>query len=162
MLIRLYEKSDWPQLLAILQATFERGDTYAYAPGSTEAEIQSAWITSPETTFVACSDSGQLLGSYVLKPNQPGLGSHVCNCGYVVSELAQGQGVATALCAHSQVEAVRRGYKAMQFNLVVSTNVRAVTLWSRLGFRTVGVLPQAFRHRELGLVDALVMFKALV
>jgi ribosomal protein S18 acetylase RimI-like enzyme len=54
------------------------------------------------------------------------------------------------------------GFRAMQFNLVVSTNERAVRLWQRLGFATVGTLPGAFRHRELGFVDAFVMFKTLI
>ena len=74
---------------------------------------------------------------------------------------AQGQGVAAAMCEHSQREAVRLGFLAMQFNLVVSTNDRAVRLWQRLGFAVVAHLPGAFRHQKLGLVDALVMFKTL-
>ncbi|MBC7598476.1 MAG: GNAT family N-acetyltransferase, partial [Polaromonas sp.] len=90
------------------------------------------------------------------------LGDHVCNCGYVVSAAAQGRGVVAAMCVYSEVEAVRSGILAMQFNLVVSTNERAVRLWKRLGFAVVGTLPGAFRHHKLGRVDALVMFKTLV
>lgn len=163
MLIRPYQPDDWPAVWRLLHATFESGDTYAFSPESREAEIHAAWIELPQATFVAIgkSPAAELLGTYTLKPNQPGLGAHVCNCGYVVAPAAQGQGVATALCQHSQAQAVRLGFKAMQFNLVVATNVRAVRLWQRLGFATVGVLPKAFQHRTLGLVDALVMFKTL-
>ncbi len=159
--IRRYRESDWPAVWSLLRATFEAGDTYAFSPDSTEAEIHAAWVEAPSATYVACAPDGAVLGTYLLKPNQPGLGSHVCNCGYVVAPQAQGQGIASAMCEHSQREAVPMGFIAMQFNLVVSTNERAVRLWKRLGFSVVGTLPLAFRHRCLGFVDAFVMFKQL-
>lgn len=161
-IIRVYQPSDWPALWPILQTTFAAGDTYAYAPDSTEVYIHHAWIEYPQATFVATSEAGDILGTYFIKPNQTGLGDHVCNCGYVVAAAAQGRGVAAAMCEQSQREAVRLGFLAMQFNLVVSTNERAVRLWQRLGFAVVGTLPGAFRHQKLGRVDALVMFKTLV
>lgn len=160
--VRCFENADWPAVWLLLKSTFEAGDTYAYSPQSTEAEIHEAWVESPSATYVAIDSQGHLLGTYFIKPNQPGLGAHVCNCGYVVSPAAQGQGVASAMCTHSQAEAVSLGFLAMQFNLVVSTNERAVRLWQRLGFAVVGKLSRAFRHQRLGLVDALVMFKTLV
>ena len=160
-LVRRYQDSDWPNVWPLLQATFEAGDTYAYSPQSTEAEIHKAWVELPTATYVALNAQGLLLGTYFIKPNQPGLGAHVCNCGYVVSPAAQGQGVASAMCTHSQAEAVALGFLAMQFNLVAASNERAVRLWQRLGFAVVGTLPRAFRHQRLGLVDALVMFKTL-
>lgn len=160
-LIRPYVETDWPALWPILRATFEAGDTYAYAPDSTEADIHRAWIEAPSATYVAIDASGALLGTYFIKPNQPGLGAHVCNCGYVVAAAARGQGVAAAMCEHSQREAVRLGFLAMQFNLVVATNEGAIRLWRRLGFAVLATLPRAFRHRQFGLVDALVMFKTL-
>jgi ribosomal protein S18 acetylase RimI-like enzyme len=160
--IRRYQAADWPGLWALLRDTFASGDTYAFAPDSSEADIHRAWIEMPAATYVACAAAdGRLLGTYLLKPNQPGLGSHVCNCGYVVAPEAQGQGVASAMCEHSQREALAMGFLAMQFNLVVSSNERAVRLWQRLGFDVVGTLPLAFRHQRLGLVDALVMYKVL-
>lgn len=147
----------WP----LLKGVFDSGDTYAFAPGTAEADIQQAWIDAPEATFVALADAGELLGSYTLKPNHPGLGSHVCNCGYLVATAARGGGVATTMCEHSQQEARLRGYRAMQFNLVVSTNTGAVRLWQQLGFSIAGTLPQAFRHAERVFVDAYVMHKHL-
>ena len=159
--IRSYQPSDWPAIWSMLQSTFAAGDTYAYAPDSTESYIHNAWIEYPQATFVATDEDGNILGTYFIKPNHTGLGDHVCNCGYVVAVAAQGQGVAAAMCEQSQLEAVRLGFLAMQFNLVVSTNERAVRLWKRLGFAVVGTLPGAFRHQKLGQVDALVMFKTL-
>ncbi len=160
--IRRFEPADWPAVWRLLHATFLAGDTYAFAPESTEAEIHRAWVELPAATYVACSADGALLGTYFIKPNQPGLGAHVCNCGYVVTPEAQGRGIASALCAHSQAEALSMGFRAMQFNLVVATNERAVRLWQRLGFALIGTLPGAFRHQRLGFVDAFVMFKTLV
>ncbi len=159
--IRRFQNEDWPSVWAMLRETFASGDTYAYAPQSTEAEIFTAWVELPSATYVACSDAGAVVGTYTLKPNQPGLGAHVCNCGYVVAAGARGQGIAAEMCEHSQAEAVRLGFRAMQFNLVVSTNEGAVRLWQRLGFDIVGTLPGAFRHAQRGYVDAHVMFKRL-
>ena len=159
--IRRFRESDWGALWPILRATFAAGETYAFAPGSSEAEIRAAWIDAPAATYVACDDGARVVGTYYIKPNQPGLGSHVCNCGYVVAAAAQGHGVAAAMCEHSQREAQALGYRAMQFNLVVATNERAIRLWRRLGFEVIGTLPGAFRHVREGYVDALVMYKTL-
>jgi ribosomal protein S18 acetylase RimI-like enzyme len=159
--IRRYQEADWPALWSILQQTLVSGDTYAFAPDSSETEIHKAWIESPAATYVAVTFDGRLAGTYILKANQPGLGSHVCNCGYVVAPEFRRQGIASALCEHSQREAVSAGFLAMQFNLVVSTNEQAVRLWTKLGFHVVGALPGAFRHQRLGFVDALVMYKTL-
>ncbi|MBW8721109.1 MAG: GNAT family N-acetyltransferase [Polaromonas sp.] len=160
-LIRRCTEADWPAMWPLLRATFEAGDTYAFSPQSTEAEIHAVWMAAPRATYVAREGDGPVLGTYFIKANQPGLGAHVCNCGYVVAPEAQGKGLASAMCEHSQKEAEAMGFLAMQFNLVVSTNERAVRLWRRLGFEIVGTLPGAFRHMRLGLVDAFVMFKTL-
>ncbi|MBP3974534.1 GNAT family N-acetyltransferase, partial [Pseudoxanthomonas spadix] len=159
--IRPFQEADWPSLWPILQGTFAKGDTYTFAPDSTEAEILAVWTKIPKATYVACDDTGHILGSYYIKANQPGHGNHVSNCGYVVSELARGKGVASLMCEHSQAVAVQLGFLAMQFNFVVSANAGAVRLWQKLGFDIVGTLPRAFRHPELGLVDAFVMYKWL-
>lgn len=159
--VRKYLELDWPAVWAILHSTFLAGDTYAFAPESSEAEIHKIWIETPTATFVACDTDGRILGTYFIKPNQPSLGAHVCNCGYVVSSDAQGRGIASAMCQHSQAEAIAMGFRAMQFNFVVSTNERAVRLWEKLGFSVVGRLPEAFNHQRLGYVDAFVMFKQL-
>lgn len=159
--IRPFQESDWPSLWPVLRATFAKGDTYTFAPDAPEAEILAAWIRIPAATFVACDETGQILGSYYIKANQPGHGNHVGNCGYVVSEFARGQGVASLMCKHSEAVAVQLGFVAMQFNFVVATNTGAVRLWQKLGFDIVGTLPRAFRHPEHGLVDAFVMYKWL-
>lgn len=159
--IRPCQATDWPAVWALLEPTFRAGETYTFAPDISEAEARQLWIELPSATFVALDEAQRIVGTYFIKPNQPGLGSHVCNCGYVVDENARGLGVASAMCEHSQREAVARGFRAMQFNFVVSTNEGAVRLWKKLGFAIVGTLPRAYRHARLGEVDAYVMFKTL-
>jgi ribosomal protein S18 acetylase RimI-like enzyme len=159
--IRRFQAADWPAIWPFLRATIAAGETYAFDPDSSEADIRHAWIDAPKATYVAATPDGRIVGTYYVKANQPGLGAHVCNCGYVVAAEAQGAGIASAMCEHSQREAVAMGFRAMQFNLVAATNERAIRLWQRLGFSVVGTLPGAFRHRHLGFVDALVMYKQL-
>ena len=110
--------------------------------------------------FVAEED-GRILGTYYLRANQLGGGDHVANCGYITASGATGRGIARRMCEHSLAHARARGFRAMQFNLVVSTNERAVRLWQSLGFAIVGRLPLAFHHPSQGDVDALVMYRAL-
>ncbi|KVR61527.1 GNAT family N-acetyltransferase [Burkholderia ubonensis] len=146
----------WPTYRAVVAAQ----ETYAFDPAQTEDAARALWLDAPLCTWVAEED-GVLLGSYYLKANAAGPGSHVCNCGYMVSEAARGRGVARRMCEHSQEVARERGFLAMQFNSVVSTNEAAVALWQKLGFGIVGRLPRAYRHARLGLVDSLVMYKWL-
>jgi ribosomal protein S18 acetylase RimI-like enzyme len=158
--IRSATEGDFDSIWSIFHPIVARGDTYPYDPDTDKETAFRVWMKSPEMTCVA-EVEGEILGTYYLKPNQPGLGSHVCNCGYMVAESARGRGIATQMCQHSQEMAREKGYKAMQFNLVVSTNEGAIRLWQKLGFQVVGRLPRAFNHRSLGLVEAYVMFKWL-
>lgn len=161
MEIRKYRESDWDRVWPILENVFRTGETYAYPPEITENEAHQIWVERPEETYVAIRRDDEIVGTYYIKKNQPGPGAHVCNCGYIVSEDARGQGIASSMCRHSQRAAVALGFRAMQYNLVVSTNEGAVRLWNKLGFDTVGRLPKAFNHPEKGYVDALVMYKWL-
>ena len=118
------------------------------------------WFGPTHEVFVA-ETMACILGTYYLMANQAGGGAHVANCGYMTAPAAQGKGVARAMCEHSLVRARERGFRAMQFNHVVSTNTRAVALWQTLGFEIVGTLPLAFNHPVHGYVDSYVMFRAL-
>lgn len=159
--IRPFEDRDWSVTWRIIEPVFRAGETYAFSPDITEEEARKVWVVVPLVTFVAVGESNEVVGTYYIKPNQPALGAHVCNCGYIVSEDARGKGIASAMCEHSQREAMSRGCRAMQFNLVVSTNEGAVRLWKRHGFEVIGTLPKAFRHPQFGFVDAFVMYKQL-
>ena len=159
--IRPFVEVDWDEVWGIIEPVFRAGETYAISPDIYKEQAFRIWVSVPAATYVAVSESNDILGTYYIKPNQSGPGAHVCNCGYIVAEHAQGQGVASEMCKHSQVEAVAQGFRAMQYNLVVSTNEGAIRLWQKLGFEIVGNLPGAFRHPVRGFVDARVMFKTL-
>lgn len=152
----------WPGIWRLLEPVFRAGETYAFPADIDEAGARRAWLEMPTATYVVLGDDGAVLGTYYLKPNHPGPGSHVCNCGYVVGEAARGRGIASAMCEHSQREAVAFGFRAMQYNLVVATNESAIRVWQKQGFTIAGTLPQAFRHPRQGYVDAFVMYKQLV
>jgi L-amino acid N-acyltransferase YncA len=126
----------------------------------TREESIAYWFAAGNRVFVAEED-GNVLGTYFLRTNQRGGGSHVCNCGYITAAHATGRGVARRMCLHSKEEARTAGFRAMQFNFVVSTNARALELWQSLTFEIVGRLPAAFQHPSLGFVDAFVMFAPL-
>lgn len=158
--IRAARPDDFDHIWPLLRVVFRAGDTYAVDPAISKASARRYWMTQPAATYVAENAAG-LVGTYYLKTNQPGGGAHICNCGYIVSPDARGQGIAAQMCLHSQQEAVARGYQAMQFNFVLASNSGAVRLWHRLGFATVGTIPQAFAHPRAGLVDAFVMYKRL-
>ncbi len=160
MIIRTATEQDFDAIWPIFHEIVAAGETYAYDPNTNREEAHKIWLHTPRQTFVAEVD-GRILGTYYLKTNQAGPGSHVCNCGYMVASRARGLGVATAMCEHSQKVAVELGYQAMQFNFVASSNEGAVRLWHQLGFETVGRLPKAFNHPTKGYVDALVMYKWL-
>ncbi len=160
MQIRQAQASDGPAILQIIIPVIREGATYTLDPQMRVADALAYWLSPDKETFVA-EEEGVVVGTYFVRPNQAGGGGHVCNCGYMTHAAAVGRGVARAMCQHSLVHARERGYRAMQFNFVVSTNERAVRLWQSMGFAIVGRLPQAFRHPVHGYVDALVMYQLL-
>lgn len=160
--IREFRPDDWPALWRFMEPVLRAGETYSFDRNISAGDAFRLWVELPAATFVLEDDAGELIGTYYIKPNQPGQGAHVCNCGYIVAEAARGRGAASALCEHSRREALRRGFRAMQFNMVASTNKGAIRLWRRHGFHVAGTLPGAFRHPVAGFVDAYVMYKTLV
>jgi ribosomal protein S18 acetylase RimI-like enzyme len=160
MQIRSAKSQDLDAIWAILSPTIRGGETYALPRDMSREEALAYWTSADRKTFVA-EAGGDIVGTYYLRPNQLGGGGHVANCGYITHVHAEGKGVARLMCEHSLELAKASGFLAMQFNLVVSTNERAVRLWERMGFVVVGRLPLTFQHPTNGFVDALVMYRAL-
>jgi L-amino acid N-acyltransferase YncA len=157
---RLATAADAPVIWSILRPVFRAGETYTLPRDIDEQDAIAYWCGRSHETFVA-EDGANVLGTYYLRANQAGGGDHVANCGYMTATVAQGRGIARLMLEHSLVRAKERGFRAMQFNFVVSTNERAIRIWDAYGFKEVGRLPLAFRHPTLGFVDALVMYKQL-
>jgi ribosomal protein S18 acetylase RimI-like enzyme len=148
----------------IISPRIRAGETYALPRDMSRADALSYWRSPGHEVFVAEEDGEgvkAVLGTYYMRANQQGGGSHVANCGYMTAPWTTGRGVGRAMCAHSLAHARAQGFRAMQFNFVVGSNERAVALWQSLGFEIVGRLAQAFAHPRLGLVDAVVMYRLL-
>lgn len=159
--IRPASDSDFAAIWPIFHAVVSAGDTYPYSPDTSRDDAFRLWMTPPgQKTFVAEID-GVVVGTYILRPNQIGLGDHVANAGFMVGLEGRGRGVGRAMCRHAIEQARRDGYLAMQFNYVISTNEQAVRLWSSEGFRIIGTVPAAFRHARHGLVDVHIMHRFL-
>jgi len=152
--------SDRDAIWAILEPMIRSGETYTLPRDLSKQQALDYWFDAEKEIFV-CKENGELLGTYFLKANQQGGGAHVANCGYVTAPAAQGRGIARQMCLHSMDRARERGFRALQFNFVISTNQRAIKLWSDLGFKIVGRLPLAFEHPTQGFVDALIMYRPL-
>jgi ribosomal protein S18 acetylase RimI-like enzyme len=160
MKIRPARPDDENAIWKILEPVIRGGDTYTLPSDMSRDDALAYWHSVGHEVFVA-EDNGEIVGTYYLHANQRGGGAHVANCGYMTAPWATGRGVARAMCEHSLGHAKARGFRAMQFNFVISTNERAVRLWQSMGFETVGRLPAAFLHPSLGPVDALVMYRRL-
>ena len=151
---------DYGKIWAIIKEVIATGDTYVFDPSSSKEDMLAYWCGADKHTYIALLDS-QIVGTFIIKDNQPGLGSHVANASFMTSPRVVGQGIGTAMALFSLKEAKLFGYDAMQFNMVIKTNERAVRLWKKLGFAIVGEIPEAFNHKKDGLTNAYIMYRKL-
>lgn len=154
------QDADFEGIWQIFHKVVQAGDTYNYDPNSSREDVRSIWLEKYERTFVA-KIGDEVLGTYSMRTNHPCLGAHVANAGYMVHPDHHGKGLGKSLCLHSMDSAKKLGYKALQFNYVVSTNSVAVALWKKLGFKIIGTIPKGFKHLELGYVDVYIMHQEL-
>jgi L-amino acid N-acyltransferase YncA len=180
MRIRAAIEADRDAIWNIFHDVVAAGDTYAFDPETSREDALAYWFARGTHTYVAKQGSAgdcvtaprkptasltaihDVVGTYILRPNQSGGGSHVANAAFMVAPNARGLGVGRAMGEHCISEARQLGFRAMQFNFVVSINESAVRLWQKLGFKIVGTLPSAFRHPEKGYIDVYVMYRSLL
>jgi ribosomal protein S18 acetylase RimI-like enzyme len=184
MKIRPATEVDHDAIWNIFRQVMAAADTYALDPNMSREDAFAYWFAPATHTYVAEVDakfrgeavpslgtstlspitdaSPVIVGTYILRPNQDGGGSHVANAAFMVSASARGQGIGRAMAEHCLNETRRLGFRAMQFNFVISTNTPAIRLWQELGFNIVGTLPAAFSHPEKGYVDVYVMYRSLL
>ena len=161
MKIRAATEADHDAIWNIFHEIVAAGDTYAFDPKMSREKALAYWFRADTHTYVA-EKAGRVVGTYILRPNQPGPGSHVANAAFMVALDAQGSGVGREMAEHCLDQARRMGFRAVQFNFVVSTNAPAIHLWEQLGFKIVGTLPGAFHHPEKGYVDVYVLYRSLL
>jgi ribosomal protein S18 acetylase RimI-like enzyme len=160
MLIRNAAAADGDAIWRIMEPIVRAGETYTLPRDMDMDSALAYWHSAGHEVFVA-EENGEIVGTYFLQANQKGGGAHVANCGYMTAASATGRGVARAMCTHSLERARERGFRAIQYNFVISSNERAVRLWQSFGFEIVGSLPKAFLHPKLGYVDAYIMYRDL-
>jgi len=158
--IRKATETDYNKVWEIFSKVIETGDTYVFNPNTPKSALKKHWFADYMKTYVI-EENGEILGTYIIKPNQIDLGSHIANCSYMVNPNSQGKGIGKKLCEHSLKIARENKFEGIQFNIVVSTNKGAVELWRKYGFEIIGTTPKGFKHSELGLVDTYIMYKDL-
>lgn len=160
--IRPINRRDRSNVLYIAQELIREGNTYMFDPKTDHETLWNYWApTHPGKGNVAVH-RGKIVGMYVLRPNQQGPGSHIANASYAVRAENRGSGVGRAM-AESSIEIARRiGFRGMQFNAVISTNLAAIALWKSLGFQIVGTVPDGFQLPDGRYVDHHIMYKSLV
>jgi len=158
--IRIAIESDCDSIWEIIRKVIRKGDTYVFDPSSSKTKMINYWFDSEKRPHVAIYD-GEIAGTFILKANQPDLGAHIANASYMVSPKYEGKGIGKAMAKYSIEEARQLGFHAMQYNLVVKTNIRAIALWEKLGFEVIGEIPDAFNHQSAGLTNALIMYLKL-
>lgn len=162
MHIRPALAQDLERVWELFKQVIDEDIYYPYDQHTTREEIEHSWVTLKNLVWVATDEtSGEITGAYILKPNQPGWGSHIANAAYMVDNQHRGKGIGGLLADHSVEAAREAGYRGMQFNLVVSTNTAAVKAWLASGFEIIGTVPGGFYHAEQGYVDAYIFFRAL-
>jgi len=159
--IRRATSGDWPQIWPIFDATVRAGETYAYPSDLTPDSARDLWMEQPPGQTVVLEDGGPILGTAKMGPNRPGPGNHIGTASFMVAPDARGRGVGRALAEHVVQWHRDEGYRGIQFNAVVETNLAAVRLWQALGFEIVGTVPGAFRSPSQGYVGLHVMFLPL-
>lgn len=158
--VRKATQADHDKIWVILQEIIRQGDVFAWAVNSSREEVLAYWCHPDKHTYVAL-EQGEIAGTFFIQTNQPGLGSHVANAGYAVATKMAGRGIGKFMGEYSLAEAKKLGYTAMQFNLVVKSNEKAVALWEKIGFEIIGEIPHAFKHAKNGLTNAFIMYRKL-
>jgi GNAT superfamily N-acetyltransferase len=157
---RLANELDGSSLWELIKPIIRKGGTYVFLPNSSRDKMMNYWLNSDKKTYIAELE-GEIVGTFYIKNNQPDLGDHICNAGFMVTQNQEGKGIGKEMGKFALSEAKRLGYQAMQFNFVLESNVHAVKLWKSLGFEILGKIPEAYRHPELGLVSALILYQRL-
>jgi len=160
MVLRKVHPNEYGCVWELFKEVIDQKVYFAYDHTTMRAQIEASWINDKNLIYGAEME-GKIAGAYIIKPNHPGHGAHVANAAYMVDSRSRGYGIGRKLAAHSIEMARAAGYRAMQYNMVVSTNENAVHLWKSHGFEIIGTIPEGFLHHELGYVDAYIMYRKL-
>lgn len=160
LIIKEANFKDFKKIWPIFNNVIQTCDTFVFPPEMSYGEANTYWMSSPNKVFIVCKND-EVLATYMLKPIHSGNGSHIANASFMVGEKARAKGIGKLMGLHCIQTAKKLGFKAIQYNMVVSTNSIAVNLWKSLGFKILATVPGGFKHKELGFVDSYIMFREL-
>ncbi|MFG2026670.1 GNAT family N-acetyltransferase [Streptomyces sp. NPDC048825] len=160
MLIREAAADDWPRIWPFWHRIVAAAETYAWDPATSEEDARVLWMAPGKRVYVAEDATGAVVGSAYVTPNYGGPAARIANAGFMVDPDHTGRGIGRHLAEHILTTAKDEGYRGMVFNAVVETNP-AVHLWTSLGFRILGTVPEAFEHPRHGLVGLHIMYRTL-
>lgn len=143
----------WP----IFQEVVKDADSYPYSPDITKEEAKKLWFSSAAHVYIAYLDSKPVATRYIV-PNKPGLSSHIANTGVMIDKKYRGQGLGKSMMEFAIKKAKELGFKAIQVNLVVSTNIASIKICQKYGFKIIGIIPKAFHYKREKYIDAYIMF----
>lgn len=145
--VRPYRDSDVSAMVRIWNEVVEEGVAFPQEECLNEA-AGSAFFAAQTHCAVAQTEAGEVLGLYILHPNNVGRCGHICNTSYAVAAAARGLHIGEQLVKDSLVQGKEHGFRILQFNAVVATNVHARHLYERLGFQQIGTIQGGFRMKD--------------
>lgn len=146
MIIREYKKDDLPQMISLWNEIVDEGNAFPQEQRLNEKAGEEFF--SSQTYTAVADENGEIRGLYILHPNNVGRCGHICNASYAVDSRFRGRHIGERLVLDCIVQGRIHGFKILQFNAVVESNIRARRLYERLGFIQLGVIPNGFRMKD--------------
>lgn len=161
VILRPFQQEDEAELHGIFREVVDTGAQFPYESNSKE-EFHLQFF-GPGSMVHVCQNSStkEVVGGFYLKPNYSGRSNHIANAAYMMKGNCRGQGIGTLLIKASLEIAKEQGFRAMQFNMVLSQNISAIRLYQKLGFNIVGTLPRAVRNPDGSYQDGYVLHREL-
>ena len=156
MIVRKYQEKDIPFMMSIWNEIVEEGNAFPQMEQLTFEEAKS-FFKSQTYTGVAV-DGDEVLGLYILHPNNIGRCGHIANASYAVKKGCRGRNIGEKLVRDSMEQGKKHGFKILQFNAVVSTNTAAIHLYKKIGFHRLGVIPKGYMLQDGSYIDIILYY----
>ena len=161
VVVRRYTEADLAAMCQVWNQVVEEGNAFPQTELLTEESGREFFAAQTYTAVAEDTDTGLVVGLYILHPNNVGRCEHIGNASYAVDASYRGQHVGERLVRDCLARAGERGFRILQFNAVVATNTAARRLYERLGFRQLGVIPGGFRMKDGRYADICPYYRVL-
>ena len=161
IVIREYQTEDVTAAITIWNQVVEDGVAFPQEENLTEETGDAFFKEQTYTGIAVNTDNNEIVGLYILHPNNVGRCGHICNASYAVKSTVRGQGVGKAIVTDCLEKAKEIGFRVLQFNAVVKSNTTALALYKKLGFTQLGTIPGGFLNKDGVYEDIIVHYKEL-